>query len=150
MRNDLVVEAVHVADMRIDVRIRGETIAMDYPIKPGGGTTPLEGLLGSLAACAGNSLHAVLTRQMRAEVEALSVEARAERRKEHPTVLTAIELLYRLRGRSLDPALVARAVAAAEVLCPVLAMLRPGVQIATSFRLDARTIAEGEASEVAT
>ena len=136
MRSDLVVEAVHVADMRIDVRIRGQPFAMDYPIKPGGGATPLEGLLGSLAACAGNSLHAVLTRQMRAEVEALSVEARAERRKEHPTVLTAIELLYRLRGRSLDPALVARAVAAAEALCPVLAMLRLGTPIATSFRID--------------
>jgi uncharacterized OsmC-like protein len=137
MRSDLVVEAVHVADMRVDVRIRDQTLPMDYPIKPGGGATPLETLMGSLAACAGNSLNAVLVGRMRAEVETLSVEARAERRKEHPTVLTAIELVYRLRGKSLDSAVVERAVAAAEALCPVLAMLRPGVQIATSFRLDA-------------
>jgi uncharacterized OsmC-like protein len=137
MRADLVVEAVHVADMRVDVRIRDQTLAMDYPIKPGGGATPLEGLLGSLAACAGNSLYAVLTGRMRAQVESLSVEARAERCKEHPTALTAIELVYRLRGKSLDPAIVERAVAAAEALCPVMAMLRPGVPIATSYRLDA-------------
>jgi uncharacterized OsmC-like protein len=137
MRADLAVQAVHVADMRVDVQIRDQTLAMDYPIKPGGGATPLEGLLGSLAACAGNSLYAVLAGRMRAEVEALSVEARAERRKEHPTALTAIELVYRLRGKSLDAAVVERAVAAAEALCPVLAMLRPGTQIATSFRLDA-------------
>ena len=137
MRADLSVEAVHVADMRIDVRIRDQTLAMDYPIKPGGGATPLEGLLGSLAACAGNSLYAVLTRQMRAEVETLRVEARAERRKEHPTILTAIELVYRLSGRSLDSATVERAVAVAEGVCPVLAMLRPGTAIATSFRIEA-------------
>ena len=136
MRADLSVQAVHVADMRVDVRIRDQTLAMDYPIKPGGGATPLEGLLGSLAACAGNSLYAVLAGRMRAEVKSLSVEARAERRKEHPTILTAIELVYHLRGRSLDSTTVARAVAAAEALCPVLAMLRPGTPIATSFRLD--------------
>jgi len=29
MRADLALEAVHVADMRIDVRIRDETVAMD-------------------------------------------------------------------------------------------------------------------------
>jgi uncharacterized OsmC-like protein len=137
MRNDLVVQAVHIADMRVDVQIRDQTVATDYPIKPGGGLTPLELLIGSLAACAGNSLYAVLTRKMRADVEALSVEARAERRKEHPTILTAIELVYHLRGNSLDPAVVERAVTVAEDLCPVLAMLRPGTQIATSFRLDA-------------
>ena len=79
----------------------------------------------------------VLATKMRADVEALSVEARAERRKEHPTILTAIELVYHLRGKSLDLAVVERAVTVAEELCPVMAMLRPVMQIATSFRLDA-------------
>jgi uncharacterized OsmC-like protein len=136
MRADLVVQAVHIADMRVDVQIRDQILAIDYPITPGSASTPLETLMGSLAACAGNSLYAVLTRRMRAEVEALSVEAQAQRRKEHPTILTAIELVYHLRGKSLDSALVERAVAAAEELCPVMAMLRPGVPISTSFRLN--------------
>jgi uncharacterized OsmC-like protein len=137
MRADLVVQAVHVADMRVDVQIRDQTLSMDYPIKPGGGATPLEALLASLAACAGDSLYAVLAGKMRAEVQSLRVEARAERRKEHPTILAAIELVYHLRGKALDSAVVERAVAVAEGLCPVLAMLRPGARIATSFRLDA-------------
>lgn len=137
MRTDLIVQAIHVADMRVDVKIRDQTLSMDYPIKPGGGATPLEALMGSLAACAGASLYAVLVGKMRAEVEALRVEARAERRKEHPTSLTAIELVHHVRGNALDSAVVARAVAVAEGLCPVMAMLRPGAPIATSFRLDA-------------
>ena len=98
MRSDLAVQAVHIADMRVDAQIRDQTLALDYPIKPGGGSTPLELLIGSLAACAANSLYVVLTGKMRAAVEALSVEVRAERRKEHPTILTAIELVYHPGG----------------------------------------------------
>ena len=36
MRNDLVVQAVHIADMRVDLQIRDQTVAIDYPIQPGG------------------------------------------------------------------------------------------------------------------
>ena len=68
---------------------------------------------------------------------ALSLAAAAQRRQEHPTVLTEIELLYRLRGDELDAETVRQAIQVAEdMLCPVLAMLRPGTQIRSSWRLD--------------
>jgi putative redox protein len=137
VRADLTVRAVHLGEMLVDVHVREQTLKMDYPAGPGVSPTPLEVLLASLAACAANTLNLVLCRKMGAAVESLEVEARAERREEHPTVLTAIELVYHLRAESLVPEMVDRAVRIAEdQLCPVLAMLRPGTQISSCWRMD--------------
>jgi len=136
MRVDLQVRAVHQGEMRVVVPIRETVLAMDYPARPGGDPTPLEMLLASLAACAGNALNLVLSRKLGVQVPSLEVEAVAQRCTEHPTVLTEIELTYRLRGEGLEPAMVERAVGIAEGLCPVLAMLRPGTEVRSSWRLD--------------
>ena len=136
MRTDLSVRAYHRGEMRVDVHVRDQFLQMDYPPKVGGSATPLEVLLASLAACAANTLSLVLCRKMGAKVESLQVEARAERRSEHPTVLTAIELVYILRGEGLGAEMVERAVRVAEdQLCPVLAMLRPGTEIRSEWRV---------------
>jgi putative redox protein len=137
VRTDLAVRAVHRGEMRVDVHVREQILKMDYPAAPGKDPTPLEVLLASLAACAANTLHLVLCRKMGVPIESLEVEARAERRAEHPTVLTAIELVYHLRGEGLAAEAVDRAVRAAEdQLCPVLAMLRPGTEIRSEWRVE--------------
>jgi len=137
MRTDLSVRAYHRGDMRVDVHVRDQILQMDYPPKSGGDPTPLEVLLASLAACAANTLSLVLCRKMGAKVDSLQVEAKAERRAEHPTVLTEIELVYILRGEGLAAEIVERAVRIAEEqLCPVLAMLRPGTEIRSAWRLE--------------
>jgi uncharacterized OsmC-like protein len=110
---------------------------MDYPAEAGRKPTPLETLLACLAACATTTLNLVLCRKMGARLHGLEVEARAERRTEHPTVLTEIELVYHLVGEALDPQLVERAIRITEdQLCPVLAMLRPGTRIRSSWIAD--------------
>lgn len=137
MRTDLLARAVHLGDMRVDVHVREHVLKMDYPAADGRDPTSLEALLASLAGCAANTLHLVLCRKLGAKVESLEVEARAERRVEHPTILTAIELIYHLRGEALEAATVERAVRFAEdQLCPVTAMLRPGTQITSSWQID--------------
>lgn len=137
MRTDLAVRAKHLDEMRVDAYVREHVLPMDYPAVAGKNPTPLEALLASLAACAANTLHLVLDRKMGVKLESLEVEARAERRAEHPTVLTAIELVYHLRAESLNPATVEEALRDAESkLCPVLAMLRPGTQITSSWQQD--------------
>jgi uncharacterized OsmC-like protein len=136
MRTDLSVRAVHIGDMRVEAHIREHVLPMDYPASKGA-CTPLELLLASLAACAGNTLNLVLCRKIGAKVTSVQVEARAQRREEHPTVLTAIELVYHLRGEGLGQDIVERALRIAEdQLCPVLAMLRPGTEIRSSWRMD--------------
>jgi putative redox protein len=138
MRADLSVRAVHRAGMRVDVRVRDHVLAMDYPAELGKAPTPLEVLMASLAACAANTLNLVLCRKMAASVDGLEVSVGAERRVDHPTILTRIELGYHLRGEGLDAGLVEKAVRLAEdQLCPVLAMLRPGTAITSTWDVDA-------------
>jgi putative redox protein len=137
MRTDLSVRAVHQGEMRGDVHVREYVLLMDYPAASGKNPTPLELLMASLAACAANTLNLVLSRKMGARVDSLAVEARAQRREEHPTILTDIELVYRVRGEALDSQLVGRAVRVAEdQLCPVLAMLRPGTNLTSNWTIE--------------
>lgn len=137
MRTDLTVRAFHLGGMRVVVHVRDQVLQMDYPVQPGGLPTPLEMLLSSLAGCAANTLALVLSKKMGAHVHSIEVEVKAQRRSEHPTVLDAIELVYCLRGDALDPLAVERAVRIAEdQLCPVLAMLRPGTGISSTWQLD--------------
>ena len=141
MRSDLYVRAVHQGEMRVDVHVREHLLAMDYPAEADRNPTPLEMLMASLAACAANTLNLVLSKKMGVRIDSLEVEARAERRAEHPTVLTDIELVYRLGGEPLDATLVERAVRIAEdQLCPVLAMLRPGTRIRSTWVAEAVSV----------
>jgi uncharacterized OsmC-like protein len=123
--------------MRVDVHVREHILPMNYPAAQGVDPTPLEVLLASLAACAANTLNLVLCRKMGAKVTSLEVEARAQRRQEHPTLLTAIELVYHLHGDELAPVMIEQALRIAEdQLCPVMAMLRPGTEISSSWQMD--------------
>lgn len=137
MRTDLTVRAKHLGEMRVDAHVREHILPMNYPAVAGKSPTPLEVLLASLAACAANTLHLVLCRKMGVKLDSLEVEVRAERRAEHPTVLTTIELVYHIRAESLNSETVEEALREAEGrLCPVLAMLRPGTEITSSWRQD--------------
>lgn len=137
MRTDLSVRAVHLGGMRVDVHVREQVLSMDYPAEAGRHSTPLEALLASLAACAANTLHLVLSNKLGVHLDRIEVEAHGERRVEHPTLLTQIELVYHLRGEKMDAELIDRAMGMAEgQLCPVVAMLRPGTAIASRWQRD--------------
>ena len=141
MRTDLRVRAVHQGGMRVDVHVREHVLPMDYPAEMGRNPTPLECLLASLAGCAASTLNLVLSRKMGVRIESLEVEACAQRRAQHPTILTEIELLYHLGAEALDPQVVDQAVRITEdQLCPVLAMLRSGTHIRSSWVLDAASV----------
>ena len=66
----------------------------------------------------------------------LTVEARGQRRDEHPTVLTEIAVEFVITGAGTDPGKVAQALKMAEEqLCPVWAMLKGGTPITATFRI---------------
>lgn len=124
------------------------TVTTDYPVTPTSqvaGFKPMELLLASLAACAG-SVVASLLRRLNQPVAGVEVDARGDRRDEHPTVFTKIALEFVVRGEGIDPAAVERAIAHADRLCPVMAMLTPGTPVTTSFRIvaEAETTASPE------
>jgi putative redox protein len=115
-----------------------QRVVIDYPPPLGddaGIRGGLELLLMSLAACAGQTVVPLL-RRMGQPVEGCTVEATGRRREVHPTVLTDIELTFRLAGAGLDPAAVERAIALAEEeFCPVWAMLKGAATITRSFTI---------------
>lgn len=139
MKTELAVHAVHEGGMRVRVSDGSFDVLMDYPIDPAdsvAGPTPLTMLLASLAACSVNSVMAVLKR-MQQPVSQLSVEAHATRSTEHPTVLKTIALEFSVKGESVDPAAVSRALQVSEErLCPVWNMLKASTQITASFHVE--------------
>ena len=111
-------------------------VTIDYPL-PGSeadlkGMTPLRLLLASLAGCSGSSV-AVLLRRDGQPVERVEVTARGQRRDEHPTVMTSIDLAFAVYG-AVDPARVEHAVKLSEAtICPVWAMLKAGTPVTSSY-----------------
>ncbi len=135
MPTEYIVKADHQGQMRVAATSGDLSVQMDYPLGCGA-LTPLELLLMSLAGCSVTSM-AVLLNKTRQPFETLSVEARGQRREEHPTVFTGIELVFKLKGKGLEPSAVGEAMRMSEEkICPVWAMLRPGVPIRASFVIE--------------
>jgi uncharacterized OsmC-like protein len=138
--NELSARVVLQEKMRFLGQASGEqSVVIDYP-PPLGDDAGLRGglelLLMSLAACAGQTTVSLL-RRMHQPVEGCVVEARGQRRDEHPTVLTDIQLTFTFRGPGLDPAAIQRAISMGEAqYCPVWAMLKGGTRITTAVEID--------------
>ncbi len=139
MPSELAIHATYEGGMRVSAGDGEHSVLMDYPLQqdqPVAGMTPLKLLLASLAGCIGNTLPLLLSRRDQ-HLTDLRVGVRAQRRDEHPTVLTSIEVALVLHGEDLDPEVVARAVALAEErLCPVWAMIRSATPITTTCRIE--------------
>lgn len=137
MPQELSVTAVRAEGMCFTANAGEHTVCLDYPLNEEAtlGPTPLQMLLASLAVCAGSTVSLVLER-MRLPLAGLTVEAKGQRRDEHPTVITDIHLEFELRGSGIDRERVDQALKLAETqLRPVWAMLRPGTSIHATFRI---------------
>ncbi len=135
---EYIVEAVYQDGLRFVAKAGPHCVTTDYPLTPGEigtGARPLELLLASLASCAGGALIALLRRTGQ-PVGGLQVRARGQRRSEHPTVFTRIELEFVVCG-AVDRSVVEKAIAQSEEhICPVWAMLKPGTPISSSLRIE--------------
>jgi putative redox protein len=138
MPSELSVHAVQQGPMEFAIGDGEHEITIDYPL-PGSegelkGMTPLRLLLASLAGCSGSSVAALLRRDGQ-PVTGVEVAARGQRRDEHPTVITSIELEFVVKG-AVDPARVEHALTLSEThICPVWAMLKTGTPITSSYRI---------------
>lgn len=102
----------------------------------GGGFSPMELLLVGLGGCTGMDVISIL-RKMRQDVRDYRVEVEGVRRDEHPQIFTRIQVVHVVRGQSLDPKLVGRAVElSATRYCPASAMLGASAEIEHRFRIE--------------
>ncbi len=102
----------------------------------GGGPQPLRFLLLATAACTAMDVISIL-RKKRQRVSGLEVEARGSRVDEHPKVYDAIEVIYRVRGKGVDPKALGRAIELSETrYCPVIAMVGQAARIESRYEIE--------------
>jgi putative redox protein len=118
---------------------KGLSVKFDAPIDHGGEETalsPMENVLASLAAC--STFHVLrILKKMRQQIKDYSVEALAERREDPPPrVFTKIHLKYIVKGNSINPEAVNKAIQLSEEkYCSVGGMLKKAVEISSSYEI---------------
>lgn len=119
--------------------IDGFRVDLDADEEVGGvnaGARPMHLLLLGMAGCTAMDVISIL-RKKRQQVTGLSVEVRGEREEGHPRVYRSAELVYRVRGRNIDPAAVERAIELSETrYCPAIAMLGATARIASRYEIE--------------
>jgi len=136
MPSELTLRAHHDGDMRVVATARGHSVTMDYPLTSPetAGMTPLETLLAAVAGCATNTIALLLARSGQS-LRAMDTMVTAQRRDEHPTVLTSIGVEFVLHGE-VDTVVAERVIEQAQhKLCPVWAMIQPTTPITVSWRV---------------
>ncbi|MFI5000744.1 MAG: OsmC family protein [Reyranellales bacterium] len=110
----------------------GHTFTMDGSTEVGGrnlASRPMEVVLMGMGGCTAIDVVSMLKKQ-RQDIEGIEVALLAERATEHPMVFTSVKLVYTVRGRKLNKALVERAVSLSdEKYCSATAMIRKSAEI---------------------
>ena len=92
-------------NMQFDALVSGHHVVMDALPAVGGedsGPRPKELMLASLAGCAGMDVVSIL-KKMRIEIESFDIEIIADIKEEHPKHYTAMHIIYKLKGKDIDP-----------------------------------------------
>ncbi len=117
----------------------GHTITMDGSPDVGGrnlAARPMEMVLIGMGGCTAIDVASMLRKQ-RQDVRDIIVELEAERAEDHPKVFNQVKLVYRVRGKKLNRALVERAVALSdEKYCSATAMIRKSANVTHEIVLE--------------
>ncbi|MBM3645793.1 MAG: peroxiredoxin [Alphaproteobacteria bacterium] len=105
----------------------GHSVTIDGSADVGGrdlAARPLELVLMGMGGCTAIDVISMLRKQ-RQDITSVVVDLEADRAAEPPKVFTAVKLVYRVRGRKLNRALVERAVQLSDSkYCSATAMIR--------------------------
>ena len=110
----------------------GHTFTMDGSPDVGGrnlASRPMEVVLMGMGGCTAIDVVSMLKKQ-RQDIDGVEVSLEAERADDHPKVFTAVKLVYTVRGRKLNRALIERAVSLSdEKYCSATAMIRLSAKV---------------------
>ena len=116
----------------------GHDVVMDGPVSVGGADSaarPSELLLLSLAGCTGMDVISIL-RKKRQSVSSLEVTVSGDQAEDYPALFRNLKITYIVRGDSVDPEAVRRAIALSEEkYCSVGATLKEPVVITSDFEI---------------
>ncbi len=110
----------------------GHSFTMDGSTDVGGrnlGARPMEVMLIGMGGCTAIDVVSMLKKQ-RQDIEGVEVALTGERASEHPMVYTEVKVVYTVRGRKLNKALVERAVSLSdEKYCSATAMFKKSAKV---------------------
>ena len=110
----------------------GHTFTMDGSPDVGGrnlGARPMEVMLIGMGGCTAIDVVSMLKKQ-RQDIVGVEVALVGERASDHPMVYTEVKLVYTVRGRKLNKALVERAVSLSdEKYCSATAMFKKSAKV---------------------
>ena len=110
----------------------GHTITMDGAADVGGrnlASRPMEVMLMGMGGCTAIDVVSMLRKQ-RQDIEGVEVSLSGERASDHPMVYTDVKVVYTVRGRKLNKALVERAVNLSdEKYCSATAMFKKTAKV---------------------
>jgi putative redox protein len=114
-------------------------VVMDGNDKFGGsmaGSSPKELLMFALGGCTAMDVIPMLAKR-KAPIENVEVKISGNVREEHPQIFTDLHVEYIFYGNGINPEDVERAIELSTTkYCSVNAMLRPGVKISHSYRIE--------------
>ena len=117
----------------------GHVVTMDGSPDVGGrdlAARPMEMVLIGMGGCTAIDVASMLRKQ-RQDVRDIEVELVAERADSAPQVFTSVKLVYRVRGKKLNRALVERAIALSdEKYCSATAMIRKSAEVTHELVLE--------------
>ncbi len=101
----------------------------------GAGSSPMELMLMSIAACTAMDVISILKKR-RANLYDLEIEIDGERREEHPRIYTDIHIKYLLTGKGLKVKDVERAISLSEEkYCSAIGMVKNTANISSEYQI---------------
>src|SRR6266699_5896169 len=131
--------ATLVSGMHFVGEVEGFRIDLDAEEDVGGtgaGPQPHMLLLQAMAGCTAMDVISIL-RKKRQQVSGLRVEVQGSRAEQHPKVYIRFEVLYRVRGTTIDPRAVERAIELSTTrYCPVINLLGKVAPVTTRYEIE--------------
>jgi putative redox protein len=112
-------------------------IVIDFhpPVGTGKGYTSMELLMAAYGSCVNTVLVSILRHRMKKTVHGFSIEVGGTPRESHPKSLESMTTVIRLKAEGVTQEEADKALADAEKICPVGAMLKGNVAIDVSVEI---------------
>ncbi len=109
---------------------------LDFDADVQWGCKPTEALLLSLGGCMAIDIVSIL-KKMRVEIRRFRIDLAGERNPEPPQYFRAVEMVFHLAGKNLDPRRIDRAIALSrQTYCSVYNSLRPDLDLKIRYVLE--------------
>jgi putative redox protein len=125
-------------NMQFESNVGGHKLVMDASPDAGGedaGPRPKQLMLAALAGCTGMDVVSIL-KKMRVELDEFDTEIEAGLTEEHPKYYNKMHIIYKFKGKDLDPEKLKKAVdLSQERYCGVSAAYKKAMEISYEIKI---------------